>query len=181
MNTTSLLVDILIIGIQVLLWICGFLFSYVIPIDLTTSIYQNYAPIAITVLISVSYALGIVFDYIISDFFDLFITRKEKASRKEKVLNIINHSTEIHKFLDNQYARLRIVRGTAFNLPLIAISLSCLIISNDIVFVHPHCITILIILSLGAIGTLLSIWSWKRRKEVYLRFVEDTMNLINKK
>lgn len=41
MNTTTLLVDILIVGIQVLFWISGLVFSFLIKIEETTSLLKK--------------------------------------------------------------------------------------------------------------------------------------------
>src|SRR5688500_619954 len=119
MSTTALLVDILIIGVQVLLWLAAFTFSFLFPMTLVMPLWKESPAIFLFFSIAVAYTLGIVFDYIISNFFGHFKTKEEiEIYRDGFVIEILIKNKEVQSFLDNQYGRLRIVRATVFNLPI---------------------------------------------------------------
>ena len=182
MNTTSLLVDILIIGIQVLVWISAFLSSFLFSVKEIMNLSEKSPTVFIFIVIAISYTLGIVFDYIIANFFNKFKSKEENETyRKGLVISILNYDKDVQKFLDSQYARLRIARATVFNLPLITVSICTYILSNHIQIETPICIAIFLVLSIGIILTIVAYYGWKSRNKVYWGYIKETLKLIDKK
>jgi hypothetical protein len=182
MSTTALLVDILLIGIQVLIWITGLVFSFLFPPQSIVTLSEKSPTIFLFLLIALSYTLGIIFDYIIANFFQLLKSKEEqKVYRDGLVISILAHDKEIQKFLDNQYARLRIVRATVFNLPLITIATCCYILTNPIDSKLTLCSMILLILLIGTILTTAAFCSWKSRNKVYWGYISETLKIIDSK
>lgn len=181
MNTTSLLVDILIIGIQVLLWISTFTVSFLNMTKGIISFAEKCPSIFIILIILTSYTLGIVFDYIIANFFDIFKSKLEKKTyKKGLVIRILSYDKELHKFLDSQYARLRIARATVFNLPLITISICTYILLNNIKIENSTCLAVFLVFTFGIILTAFAFFGWIKRNKVYWGYIEETVKLIEK-
>jgi len=182
MTTTALLVDILLIGIQVLIWITGFVFSFIFPAKLILTFSEKSPTIFLFILIAFSYTLGIIFDYVIANLFAKFKSKEEKeAYREGLVISILSYDKEIQKFLDNQYARLRIVRATIYNLPLITIAACCFILKNETEVKLPSSLIILLILLMGIGLTIIAYYSWKRRNKVYWGYIKETLKIIDDK
>ncbi len=180
MNTTTLLVDILIIGIQVLVWKSVFLFSFLFSVKDLISLSEKTPTVFILIIITISYTLGIVFDYIIANFFSKFKSKEEKEIHRTGItINILNFDKEIHKFLDSQYARLRIARATVFNLPLITISICTYILSNNKQIDTKVCTALFFVLLIGFILTIFSYYGWKSRNKVYWGYIKNTLSLLD--
>lgn len=181
MNTTALLVDILIIGIQTFLWIAGFLFSFIFPFNQALILFEKFPASTFIILVTIFYTIGLIFDYIIANIFTHFKTKKEKeAYREGLVISILSFDKDIQIFLDNQYARLRIARATLINLPFITISLCCFVMTNSINLRHPLFQSIIAILVVGTIMTILSLIGWKERNKTYWGYIQETLRKIDK-
>ncbi len=175
MNTTSVLVDILIIGIQVLTWFCLLVFSFVLKTDILDF---EKTPFLIFVIIAMAYTLGVVFDYIFAPIFECFKGVDEKNTYKNvSVIKIIHKHEEIHNYLDSQYARLRIARATVINLPLITIFL-CLFIWRNNFNYYIYDYAILYILLIGITLTIFSVFSWRRRNKNYIKYINEILQII---
>ncbi|MCJ7447153.1 MAG: hypothetical protein MUO72_05655 [Bacteroidales bacterium] len=176
MNTTSLLVDILIIGIQVSIWIAGFIFSFIFPFSQVMRAMEKFPASAIIVVIAIFYTLGLIFDYIIANIFTHFKSEEEKATYRDGlVISILSFDKQIQIFLDNQYARLRISRATLINLPIIIISSCCFVLTNPISLRFSLCYSIIAILIIGIIMTILSYIGWKERNKTYWNYIKATL------
>lgn len=176
MNTTNLLVDILIVGIQVLTWILGLVFTFVIDPTKFTLKYES--PLMILLLISIAYILGVVFDYIIAIAFGKFKSKEEIEVYKN--ISTIEMSEKIptaHKYLENQYARLRIARSTLINIPVITLTSVIFILVNKFenLFLPYGLISISIV---GVTLTILSYFSWKKRNSTYINYLIQAKKLI---
>jgi hypothetical protein len=178
MNTTALLVDILVVGFQVLIWILGFTFSFFIPPHVVKQLVSYSPGGTLFVVIIISYILGIIFDYIIAICFYRFKTKKERDVYKDvSIVKIIASDKEVHKLLNNQYERLRISRGTLFNLPLITLSICCCIYNINLGLKMSTFYSIVATILIGTLFTILAFISWKRRNKVYLEYIIQTKNL----
>ncbi len=176
MNTTNLLVDILIIGIQVLTWVSGIVFSFVVDPKKINIQFDNI--IFIGLIISVAYILGIMFDYLIAILFKEFRSDYEKAIyERTSTIKIIEKTPSAHEYLENQFARLRISKSTVVNLPLITISTLIFINKNnfeEMLFPYAN----FIILILGIIFSILAFYSWRQRNNIYLKYILQVNQLI---
>jgi hypothetical protein len=183
MNTTALLVDILIIGAQVLLWIAGFTLSFFMTPSVFMNIFSKSPTFFILVIIMISYTLGIIFDYLNAPFFSMFKSAEEKNvySNKGLIISILHFDKDTHAYLDSQYARLRISKATIINIPLITFSACCFLINNNVPLKLNTCAAIFTILSFGIIFTILSIISYWKRNKVYWGYIQRTNQIIEEK
>lgn len=182
MNTTSILVDILIVGIQVMIWILGFFFSFISNPTQFINGFEKSPTLYSLIFIVFAYTIGIMFEHLITKFFVLFLKSEEEKTLYDKnsIIEILGSDIEIHKFLDNHYERLRIARGTLFNLPFITISACCFICTNNVTIKISSCTALIIIITVGILFTLLAFISWKSRNDKYLKYIKETEVRLNK-
>jgi hypothetical protein len=93
-------------------------------------------------------------------------------THRKTVIDILFKNPELHKFLDNQYARYRIVRATLFNLPIITVVLTISIIlcyRNE--QVNAYMLGLFVFIA-GSILTLITYRAWKARLAVYNEYLE---------
>lgn len=187
MNTTALLVDILIIGIQVLIWLSGLVYSFVLNPKDSVVVLEKFTWLSILLILTTAYTMGIIFDYIIPWVLKGIESKidkkhnKEETHKKFNVIDILNSNPETHEYLDNHFSRLRIARATLFNLPLITISLIVLMFAPKFCFSTELLIKSIVILLLGTILTLTAYKSWVYRKIVYRKYINRAYDLIEKK
>jgi hypothetical protein len=178
MNTTAMLVDILVVGFQVFIWILGFTFSFFIPPHVIKPLVSNSPGGTLFLVVIISYSLGIIFDYIIAICFSKFKSKKELDVYKDvSIVKIIASDKEVHKLLNNQYERLRISRGTLFNLPFITLSICCCIYNINPELKMSTLWSIVATILIGTLFTILAFISWKKRNTVYLEYINQTKNL----
>jgi hypothetical protein len=171
MTTTALLVDILIIGVQVLVWILLLLTSFFVEPHYAKAVF-NQSPVGLSFLFIVAaYTVGIISDYIGGMIFMKFKDDEEvKLYNNVSIIDIIATDKEIHVFLNNYYERLRIARGTLINLPFITFSSFCYCIMNCY---WPHkAFYLLSILFFGIIITFLAFISWRSRNNTYRSYIK---------
>ena len=121
MSTTPLFVEILIIGIEALVWI-GLLLS--IKWDASPCLewlkqYSDYSAVFSVLLLTLAYVVGIFVDRVADSFYTIFCFSDDKSlptSYAAMRLRVMHESEGIAKFLNDQQNRLRIARSTIFNL-----------------------------------------------------------------
>jgi len=121
MSTTSLFVEILIIGLQALIWL---VLLVGVGWDLDSSLnllkeLKEYAALVTILLIATAYVLGIFVDRAADSFYEKFRYSSKKSPvvpMGEMRLRIMKESEGMAKFLEYQRSRLRIARATVFNL-----------------------------------------------------------------
>lgn len=179
MNTTALLVDILIIGLQSFLWIACLCFSTFLDIKQAMHFIHNNSTLFLFALIVSSYTLGIVTDQLVAIVFSKFrSTREIEVYSRTKIIHFIGADVEIHKFLNNAYERLRIARGTLFNLPLITISTIIFLSQNSLAAIPNTCSAIVAISIIGIVLIWLSYMSWNKRNETYLNHITQAQERL---
>lgn len=90
MRTTTLFVDILIIGMLSFIWIMGVLFAFFLPANSFFTLLEKYTIVSAAALISIVYVLGILFDYTNAWVFEGFKSQKEKTELERiSVIKII--------------------------------------------------------------------------------------------
>src|SRR5258705_8284059 len=133
MKTTELFIDILIIGFFSLIWICCFVFAFLISPVQAKSFLLHSPEVAILLIFIISYSLGILFDYINSGIFWLFKSKEERELYKNmSITKVLAKNEKIDDLIEMYYGRLRILRGLIASLPLIIVSLSLFILKENI-------------------------------------------------
>ena len=182
MGTTSLIVEMVIIGFQVLVWmvlIVLIVFGYD-WVDFQKL--KDWATILSVILIGASYTLGIVFDSFMASLYAPWERRswkwlpeeiKEGMARGEKVspghmrAYLMTASPEASEELNNRANRNSLIRATSLNLVIICLA--------SLIFVHkqfgfsPKLEIVIIIFS--ALLIPLSIRTWGRLRNGYYLFL----------
>jgi hypothetical protein len=179
MITSALVVEILIIGYQVLICIILIFLDFSgFKINILSSIKENPV-ISILTFTFLAYSVGIIFDSFIAWFFEKAGLDQELFHRRDgkNMIDILYKHPETHKFLDNLYARYRIVRATLFNLPIIT-----LILTLSIIFVYKNNnINSLalgsIVFIIGSLLTLLTFHAWRARLKSYKKYLDKAFEL----
>lgn len=180
MGTTSLMVEILIIGFQVIIWFSLILLNVLgIKSEIFVLIEENQG-ISLILATVIIYIIGLIFDSLISKTFSLLKQDHPlyHSTNKKNVIDILCKFPEIHKFLDNLYGRYRIVRATLFNIPLITIN-GCITIFLSRERIENYILILLFIFFLGVTLTLLTYIAWKARKKSYGGYLERAYELVN--
>jgi hypothetical protein len=172
MSTTTLLVDILIIGAQIFTWIFLFISSVIDPQRLTKLV--SGEALTVTIAIIISYVLGTVFDTLIDRVFKKRLTEDQKEKiYKTDFIDLQGKDYQIASLLNNRYEKIRIARGTTFNLPFITISLITFVLCNSSIFSELNlCLSSIIIILIGTVGTLASYRSYKDWISEYVDLVD---------
>ena len=135
MSTTSMIVEILIIGIQfatvLLLWAIGLLGHGVVykPLSIFPGGVSNWIPFVAIVFLSVSYALGIFVDRIAMVAFDICVRPLSKklpvvsrvmdaVGRETVLMQTLQKENRLGEHLQDLRCRQRIARATVFNIGL---------------------------------------------------------------
>ena len=90
MNTTALLVDILIIGVQSLVWIASLIFTFFLNPHPAKQLLNNYPTSFLFIAIVIAYTLGIIVDYLSAIVFGWIKSKDEKELYKDvKIVKIV--------------------------------------------------------------------------------------------
>lgn len=142
MSTTSLFVELIVIGSGVFLWLAILALALfgadAIPISQTALIAS-----AIPAL-SLIYVLGTVWDRLADWLFGRWWGDGIRSSEFDDIgeyydarRSILTRSPALSELLEYGRSRLRICRGWALNAPLIGISLECLLLTNPDIVARP--------------------------------------------
>jgi amino acid permease len=129
MSTTSLFVEILVVGIQTLVWLVLLIHAQwdLKPFLDMLKEYKEYAALITTLLLALAYVLGIFIDRI-ADSLCRWLRYSSDQLLPESVgkirLRIMKESEGMAKFLDYQRSRLRIARATVFNMFVVIVLIS---------------------------------------------------------
>ncbi len=128
MNTTSLFVDLLISGIQVAIWLCLLLASFVGADPAALRELKGWElPIAV-VLLSIVYPAGIFIDNLADEVLKVVVGRRIRRRfglrEGDSVTNLLElkRNESLSKLLEYQRTRIRICRSSLFNFALITLS-----------------------------------------------------------
>jgi hypothetical protein len=184
MSTTSLFVELIVIGVSTLIWIVLLIFAVFgytwMPIDILLS------PAAAVPVLAIVYVLGIISDRIADAVFDRIWSDDlrgpyfpDKAAYYQARRRILIHSERLSDLLEYGRSRLRICRGWAFNSILIAIAGNAFLWANfgDLPSALPVSVfssLFLLLLSFGA-------WfAWQRLvKTEYRKIKEQAANFAS--
>jgi hypothetical protein len=179
MRTTALYVDILIIGILTLIWVCLFLCGNNSFAETLGSFFNRFSIVAGLFFLVLSYVLGIIMDYVNATLFQLFKSKEDKEFYKNhvSVIRILHKYPDVQKFLDMHYSRLRILRAVIVNTPFIMASVLFWILTRAENSELDYCHTIFFgsLIGIGFLG--LAIFSYMKRLTTYNRYLEQTIEL----
>ncbi len=183
MSTTSLFVELIVIGASVFIWLLLFAGAF-IGFDLSQLDNTLLISSAIPTL-AVIYVLGIISDRLADNLFDKYWGESLKAEYFEDTgeyynarRNILINSPALSDLLEYGRSRLRICRGWALNTLLICLALNIFLWRRSELFAQPVEIAILgslacILLSVGA-------WfSWRNLTRVEYRKIRDQSRYLS--
>jgi len=126
MATTAIFAEILIVGLQALVWLVLASVAILGVPSVDVSSLEGWEGLITLAILAVAYALGIVVDRVADSVFDPFdrLLREKHIpssplSVPEMRLRIMSESEGMASFLDYVRSRVRIARSTAFNCALI--------------------------------------------------------------
>lgn len=181
MNTTVLIVEVLLIGFQVLIWISLsilniFGYQWIDPSKLT-----GWAPLISLALIGVSYTFGIIFNSLVASAYLPWMKKLVSkwrqsyfAAYKRDDLSLINtrqmrfyvmmKSPDVSHYLRRQLHRTQLLRGTSVNFFIIGI-LTFVFVVKQVGFSLPLLISVILV---SIISTFLAIFTWRRSFHKYI-------------
>lgn len=188
MATTVLIAEILIIGIQSLVWIACLVFALFDLSWFDLQVLNGWETLATLFLLAIAYSLGVLIDRTSDSLFwrvDKHIRKKETPKDFPAVwemrLFITSKDAGIANFLEYVRSRLRIARSTTFNIALTIIAsvilrVKILASDNGIIYTDRVMIFILVVGVLLLIATFLS---WKRFMETYYRRLYQSYKVVS--
>ena len=184
MTTTSLVIEIVIIGFQALIWILLIVFtlfdySWINPTKL-----KDWSTLLSLGVICISYTLGIIFDHFTSSLFapleysnrrNRWWTNEDpKASPAQMRAYIIATNSNVSEYIGKGINRIRLVRGTALNLILISIS-SLVFLFARFGLLWKQALVIVILSFLLIILTIFTLIRFMRSHNFYLEILYNTL------
>ncbi len=188
MATTVLIAEILIIGIQSLVWIACLVFALFDLSWFDLQVLNGWETLATLFLLAIAYSLGVLIDRTSDSLFwrvDKHIRKKEIPKNFPAVwemrLFITSKDAGIANFLEYVRSPLRIARSTTFNIALTIIAsvilrVKILASDNGIIYTDRVMIFILVVGVLLLIATFLS---WKRFMETYYRRLYQSYKVVS--
>lgn len=183
MNTTTILIENLIQGLQTFAWIALVAFSFFDYKLLNMNLYKDYLAPASFLALASFYWLGIVVDTM---YYHLFIQRHEARWVKAllyhngptlstMVFKCILTSSDLAKLLLERQAHLRLLRVSLVNSAFLTIAL--------VLFLHfgllRHSVTLTLgIIGIGATGFLSIAYTWRNLYKYYVTIVQTNYRLI---
>lgn len=170
MGTTALIVEMVIIGFQVVVWM-SLIILVIVGYDwIDVSKFKDWAtPISIA-LVGVSYTLGIIFD----SFIRLLFITLEPASPGNMMAYIIATNTDAAEELNKRANRSSLVRATSLNL--LIISVSSLIFVKKYFGWSIRILTLIVVFSILLTG--LALLTWFRSVSGYNYYVREVYEAL---
>ncbi len=180
MATTAVFIEILLVGIQAVIWMLMLLLIVVGPAeakDLPWDDIESWAALLSFAIAGMAYAAGVIVDRLADSLFTLVIgpivcgderkkwlkksknfwsknaEKDDTVGNGEKRLLVRQYGGDMTTFLDYVRSRLRIARSTALNLALVTTFAVCLTQDAD---------ARRLIAAVGALATGLTVFAWKR-------------------
>lgn len=187
MATTVIFAEILIVGLQALIWIALFLFG-IFGLDAKSFSSANLAQwvqLIIVFVLAFAYTIGIFIDRAADSFFSRF----DKQTRQKYLgdsfpsvpkmrLYIMSKNATVNKYIDYIRSRSRIARSTAFNLVLILTAFVYIYFNRPSLNINPvQFISIDIVL---IIFIILAIFSWQRISKTYYKRLKKGYEILKK-
>ncbi|SRR5260221_8195813 len=188
MSTTVIFAEILIVGLQALIWIALMILSFFGVDFLSHSSFTNlsqWVQLIIVFVLAIAYTVGIFVDRISDSIFNL----QDKTLRKTYLsddlpsvskmrIYIMSQNSTVNKYIDYIRSRARIARSTAFNLVFIEFFLLVLYSSKLTSKINSNLIFVISLLLLAALVT--AAYSWKRISRTYYKRLEKAYKILKK-
>ncbi|MEW5735719.1 MAG: hypothetical protein AB1921_12745 [Thermodesulfobacteriota bacterium] len=180
MTTSMLFAELVIIGIQVIVWL-GLLFIGYLGIPAWIVNLKDWQTVVAVLVLCIGYTLGILFDRIS----DRVFARWNNILKQRIIPNpdpsigamrylIAEDNDHLNNFLEYTRSRMRISRASALNFPLIAFSTLYVIHKvYSSFFILP---AIVLIITLGTFLTILSLLSWHNITVTHLELISQMYN-----
>lgn len=154
MKTTELYVELIIIGLETSIWMCMFIINIVGRefIDFMNEVLKNFS--SSLLIIGILYIVGLLLDRLS----DLFFQKIEDGILERSGLETFKSTIAWERFNQEYFfryvrSRMRILRTSVINIPLITISFIWFVIKNQY--------SILLMLYILILGILFTYISWK--------------------
>lgn len=124
METTKMYIELIVVGLETFVWICMFLVDIVGNkiISVLEKILNNFS--VSLLLIGILYVIGVLIDRLTDIIFQKFENKIRKESGLQaKTSFIIWKKYNLENFSDYTRSRIRILRASTINIPLIMLSL----------------------------------------------------------
>lgn len=185
MSTTSMYVEILVVGLQTLVWLL-LLVSLCTKWNLgdgseALQKYKEYSSLITVLLLASAYVLGILFDRLADTIYSILSHSSGKSqpvSFGEMRLQVMHGSEGMAKFLDYQRSRLRIARATVFN------ALITIVVGSIWLITYPDSNYASIIESMliaGLIVLALSVYAAWRIDKAQMWRLEEAYDIVNER
>lgn len=180
MNTTLLFVELLITGIQSMVWVSLLVltvFGYEWLAVLTSKILTDFSVIVTSILISFAYSLGVIFDRVSDHFFHNIgkAIGKQEFPEADKPISVIRFNLgkdnpHLNTQIEYTRTRIRISRSSSLNIGLITIFAILFVLFQ--VSVSLKFGIIIFILLFGGVLSVGSFLAWKELSSVYARLIK---------
>ena len=170
--TATAVVEILVVGVQAELWLAILACSFV-PDGPRTGIrilqmLKEWAPLGTVTALAVAYALGVVIDRWADSLFPRAPSERLALMR----LTVMHKSEGIAKFLEYQRSRLRIARGTVFNIAMGTASVVIFLVMREQSGWVPWAIDV------GVAAVFLALYAADRINEAFEKRLRDAYDMI---
>jgi hypothetical protein len=186
MSTTAIFAELLVIGIQGVIWIALLLagvFQIQIPPD-GYIVSREWSALATAVALATAYSVGVIIDRLADSAFSIFdreirrktLTDQGKGFVSKARMDVLNHGGEMSEFLEYVRSRLRIARATAANSAAGTVALC--------VFLHrsahqPTCVVFGVAM-MGALASALTFYAWIRISVTYYNRLLDSWDVLHR-
>lgn len=181
MGTTSIVVEMVIIGFQVLVWITLITFAFFGYDWIHVSKLKDWTTIISVALVGISYTLGIVFDSFVGTLFAPWESRSWRWSREKHSISpgvmrayIMATNADASQELTKRGNRSSLVRATSLNLVLITLS-SLVFVLNQFGFSWKLYILIVVF---SILLTGLTILTWLRTVQGNYFYLSEVYNAL---
>lgn len=171
METTQLYIELIIIGLEGFIWMCTFLVDIIgnKATSVLTNVLDNFS--SSLLLIGILYVIGILVDR----FADIIFQKREDAIRNKSGLKakssiLVWKKYDAEKYAEYSRTRVRILRASILNLPMISISFMLYVMK----YLDKFYMLVIYILILG---TLFTYVSWKSYKLSLIRYYDKACAL----
>lgn len=173
MGTTVFFIEILIIGLQAVVWVAmlaAALFGTRLS-DLAA--FQGWEASVTLVFLALAYSLGLLADRLADALFSPLDHRMRPSIIPDKEapvwrmrLYLISRANGLTEFVEHSRTRIRIVRATAFNMLMLMASAAAVWIAGRTAL-SP--VSMILFLLVGAAGVGVSFYAWRRMTKAYYK------------
>lgn len=188
MSTTNLIVEFLVIGIQVAIWISLSVLIFTGTDWLEFNKIKELGTAIIALLIAISYPIGIFVDNLA----DFFLSKEDKKMRNEfisdedksilRIRTLAGENSPVAELFSYQRMRIRISRSSFLNFLIITILLPILLLVRfGNYFGGSNSWLIILILAVSITFTFLAYWTWKDVTKKYYQRHSEAERILFKK